>query len=132
MLYQVIANQFTIVKKTYMNLVTLSTGAVLNVILNLTLIPILGIEGASVATLIGYICSIVICIVVLRKMELIFVNCKLFISTVLFMIYFILWRFMFNDNQIISIVAGIIVEGIYLYLYREFVIVAIKKLLKKK
>lgn len=132
MLYQVIANQFTIVKKTYMNLVTLSTGAVLNVILNLTLIPILGIEGASAATLIGYICSIVICIVVLRKMELIFVNCKLFISTVLFMIYFILWRFMFNDNQIISIVAGIIVEGIYLYFYREFVIVAIKKLLKKK
>lgn len=132
MLYQVIANQFTIVKKTYMNLVTLSTGAVLNVILNLNLIPIFGIEGASVATLIGYICSIAICTAVLCKMKLIIVNRKLLISATAFGIYFILWRFVFNENQIISTVSGLIVEGFYLYSYRDFVSIAIKKLFKKK
>ena len=132
MLYQVIANQFTIVKKTYMNLITLSTGAVLNIILNLTLIPILGIEGASIATLIGYICSISICTLVLLKMHLIVVNKNLLLSAGTFMAYFLLWRFTFNKSDVISLIVAIIVEVIFLIMYKDFLKNGIKKIIKKK
>lgn len=132
MLYQVIANQFTIVKKTYMNLIALSTGALLNIILNLTLIPILGIEGASIATLIGYICSISICTIVLLKMHLIVVNRNLLLSAGIFMVYFSLWRLTFNKNDVISVVVAIIVEVIFLIMYKDFLKNGIKKIIKKK
>ena len=127
-----IANQFTIVKKTYMNLITLSTGAVLNIILNLTLIPILGIEGASIATLIGYICSISICTLVLLKMHLIVVNKNLLLSAGTFMAYFLLWRFTFNKSDVISLIVAIIVEVIFLIMYKDFLKNGIKKIIKKK
>lgn len=132
MLYQVIANQFTIVKKTYMNLITLSTGAVLNIILNLTLIPILGIEGASIATLIGYICSIFICTLVLMKMHLIVVNKKLLLSVGTFMAYFLFWRLAFNSNNTVSLVVAIFIEIIFLIMYKELLKSGIKKIFKKK
>lgn len=132
MLYQVIANQFTIVKKTYMNLITLSTGAVLNIILNLTLIPVLGIEGASIATLVGYICSIFICTMVLLKMQLIVVNKKLLLSAGTFMGYFLFWRLVCNNSNAMSLVVSIIVEIIFLILYKDLLKNAIKRIFKKK
>lgn len=132
MLYQVIANQFTIVKKTYMNLITLSTGAVLNIILNLTLIPILGIEGASIATLIGYICSIFICTIILLKMHLIVVNKKLLLSAGIFIAYFLFWRLVCNKSNVMSLIVAIIVEIIFLIMYKELLKNVIRKIFKKK
>ena len=131
MLYQVIANQFTIVKKTYLNLLTLSTGAILNVILNFVLIQVIGIEGAAIATLIGYICSIFICAFVLQRMNLIVINHKLLISTTVFTIYFLIWRFILNKNSVITFLSAIVVEIIYLFMYRQFLVGTIKKLRKK-
>ena len=45
MLYQVIANQFLVIKKTWPSMLILSCGAILNIFLNLFLIRIIGIEG---------------------------------------------------------------------------------------
>ena len=60
MLFQVAANQFLVVKITWPNLFILSVGAIANIEINYFLIPVLGIEGASLATLMGYAISDVI------------------------------------------------------------------------
>jgi len=74
MLFQVIANQFLVIKKTWPNVLILLLGALMNIFLNCLLIPILGIEGASIATLIGYLISDVVCAIVLCKMKLLVVE----------------------------------------------------------
>lgn len=84
MLFQIGSNQFLVIKKTWPNLIILSLGAVLNIILNYVLIPIVGIEGASIATFVGYFVSIIACIVVLWIMKLIKLNLKLLIFVLLF------------------------------------------------
>ena len=49
MLFQVIGNQFLVVKKTWPSMLILTFGALVNIVLNFWLIPTLGIEGASIA-----------------------------------------------------------------------------------
>lgn len=132
MLYQVIANQFTIMKKTYMNLLALSLGAMLNVIFNWFLIPSVGIEGASVATLFGYIVSILLCLIILRKIKLININVKVYVNTIIFVLYFIVWRFFVNESVSLSIILGITVECAYAYLYKDMLISFVKKLRSRK
>ena len=65
MLFQVACNQFLVIKKTWPNMLILSSGVVINILINYFLIPVLGIEGAAIATLLGYVVSDVICVVVL-------------------------------------------------------------------
>ena len=48
----------------------------MNIILNWVMIPAVGIEGASVATLLGYIISILLCVIILKKMKSININVK--------------------------------------------------------
>ena len=70
MLFQILGNQFIIIKKSYLATGSLVIGAVLNVILNYILIPIIGIEGAAFATLIGYIASLCCAMLIAKKHNL--------------------------------------------------------------
>lgn len=119
MLFQVAANQFLVVKKTWPNMLILSTGALLNIIINYYLIPVLGIEGASLATLMGYVVSDIICVVVLCKMKLMVVS-KRFVSAVIATVGFmILWRIIFHEKIIAATVAALMLTGIQAFLYRS-------------
>ena len=119
MLFQVAANQFLVVKKTWPNMLILSMGAVMNVILNLTLIPVLGIEGASIATLMGYAVSDIICVLVLRRMKLMVVSRRFLISSVLILVYMAAWRFFFSDRIAVGTLVACGAAAFYLILYRE-------------
>lgn len=119
MLYQVIANQFTIIKKTYMNLLALSSGAILNVLFNFGMVPVMGIEGAAIATVLGYILSLIMCILLLRKMKLININPKIKYSTIIFICYFIVWRIWLHRSSFLSILVAAFVECFYLLLYKD-------------
>ena len=92
MLFQIGTNQFLVIKKTWPNLIILSAGAVLNIALNLILIPIIGIEGASIATLVGYVVSIVLCVIVLLRMKLLTISFRFLLSLIAFMIIFAVMR----------------------------------------
>ncbi|MCR4898071.1 MAG: oligosaccharide flippase family protein, partial [Acholeplasmatales bacterium] len=92
MLFQIGTNQFLVIKKTWPNLIILSIGAVANIALNFVLIPIIGIEGASIATFVGYFISIIICIIVLLKFKLIIISKKTIISFLSFIIIFLVMR----------------------------------------
>ncbi len=119
MLFQVAANQFLVIKKTWPNFFILSTGAVINVIINFFLIPVLGIEGASIATLIGYVISDIICVIVLCRMKLMVVSKRFLVSASLMILYFVSWRFVYSDKPLIGIIFAFVVSGVLMFLYKE-------------
>lgn len=126
MLFQIAANQFLVVKKTWPNLLILSSGAIINVVVNFFLIPVLGIEGASVATLLGYIVSDIICVWVLIKMKLMVISKEFCIMVAVMGIYFVLWRVYFSTEVLVSSCLAIVVMGICIWLYRSSLLKLIK------
>ena len=132
MLYQVIANQFTIVKKTYMNLLALSSGALLNLAFNYFMIPRIGIEGASLATFLGYIVSLIVCIILLKKMKLIIVNKRVYINVTAFLLYAVVWRLFLYRSIVLSILWGFVVCLLYVFQYRSALKAIISKLTNRK
>jgi O-antigen/teichoic acid export membrane protein len=119
MLFQVAANQFLIVKRTWPNVLLLSTGAIVNVFVNWTLIPVLGIEGASIATLLGYVVSDVVCVFVLCKMKLMVVEKKFMLASLLMAGYFFVWRTLLSDKTIISTGLAIVFTVALCVIYRN-------------
>jgi len=98
MLYQVITNQFLVVKKTWPGVLCLSIGAMMNVGCNAWLIPQLGIEGAGLATLIGYFVSLVLVSIVLIRMNLLVISPRFYAAVMILSICFIIWRLFFHES----------------------------------
>lgn len=128
MLFQILTNQFLVVKKTWPNIIILSMGALINVILNYILIPIIGIEGASFATLIGYTISILLALLVLTNMNLINIPKRFIISTILFVIFFVIWRFLIQDNVLLSLFFASLFIACFVVLYRRDILSLIYKI----
>jgi len=84
MLFQIIGNQFQIIMKTFWSPICLSAGAALNVFLNILLIPALGIEGAALATLSGYILSVILAALVATKKNVLIIEKSAIMNFVLF------------------------------------------------
>lgn len=103
MLFQVACNQFIVVKKTWPNMFILSVGAIANIAINFFLIPVLGIEGASLATLMGYAISDVICVIVLCKMKLMVVEKKFIFATLGMVVFFVIWRIQIPSNVVLGL-----------------------------
>lgn len=111
MLFQVVGNQFLVIKKSYLSTISLSLGAVINVILNYLLIKPLGVEGAAIATLVGYSVTIIIVCLLTSKMKLMKVSRRFILISIAMLIYLFLARILFVNsfiNQIIMMIIGII------------------------
>ena len=119
MLFQVACNQLLVVKKTWPNIPILSLGAVVNIIINFVLIPLIGIEGAAIATLSGYIISDIVCVTVLCKMKLMVLNKKFLVSAAIMALYFIVWRNQLSMNPLGGTIMAVIVSGILVFLYKK-------------
>ena len=132
MLFQIGSNQFLVIKKTWPNLLILSSGAIINVVLNVLLIPIIGIEGASIATFVGYFISILACVLVLKKLELIEINIKLCINVVLFIVLFAIMRSNSFATYLINIPLAILYTIVNIILYRNDILMFFKKLFCKR
>lgn len=117
MLFQVACNQFLVVKKTWPNLFILSGGALINVFLNLFLIPRIGIEGAAIATLVGYGVSDIVAGIVLCRMKLMVVKSRFILASILMCAFILAWRLVIKDSILLSLVAASILLGVFLYLY---------------
>ncbi len=118
MLFQVSANQFLVIKKTWPNLLILMSGALLNLLINYILIPILGIEGASIATWMGYVVSDVICVIVLCHMKLMVVSKRFIIAALIMAVFLTLWRFLFSNMVVVGTMAAILITIIMVFLYK--------------
>ena len=119
MLFQVAANQFLVVKKTWPNFFILSAGAVVNVAFNYFLIPVLGIEGASIATLTGYIVADIVCMIVLCRMKLMVVSGKFILATLIMAVFMIVWRMMISDAILVGTIAAVLLSVAMAALYRD-------------
>lgn len=109
MLFQVGCNQFIVIKKTWPNLLILSGGAIINVALNIVLIPRVGIEGAALATLVGYVVSVAVCIVVLQRMNLLQMKNRFYRVILFGTIYALVWRFLLKEYFMINVVIAFVV-----------------------
>lgn len=119
MLFQVAGNQFLVVKKTWPNMLILSAGMILNIFINYTLIPVLGIEGASIATLVGYVVSDIVCVIVLCRMKLMVISKRFILAVFIMIIYMLLWRQAFSKDAFIGTIMAILVMIAYLYIYKS-------------
>lgn len=127
MLYQTIGNQFLVKKKTGPSAIILSMGACVNIAVNYFLIPILGIEGAAIGTLSGYVISVLICSIVLTKMNLVDISLRFKINSLLMILFFIVWRNVFRGKLLLSLLLCIVLMCVYIYTYKNDI-----KLLKNK
>ena len=132
MLFQVACNQFIVIKKTWPNMFILLGGAVINVVLNLVLIPWIGIEGAAIATLIGYVCSDIICCIVLCKMNLMIISKRFIFMIGLVLIYTLIWRLLTIESTLISFLLACATSVGIVFLYRKEVVFALSKLRNKR
>ena len=66
-IFQIVINITHLVKKTKLNLFIHVFAALLNIVLNVLLIPSIGIVGAAIATLISYALMVIICILISFK-----------------------------------------------------------------
>lgn len=119
MLFQVIGNQFLVIKKTWPCMLILSSGAVVNVVLNYLLIPLAGIEGAAIATLLGYMASVIVCSIVIMRMGLLVVSKRFVAAAGLFAVYFLLWRLFYSAQTAAGFVLGMAVFFLYGMLYKN-------------
>lgn len=119
MLFQVECNQFLVIRKTWPNILILSAGAISNVLINYFLIPVLGIEGAALATLLGYIISNIVCSVVLCKMKLLEISHRFLLTIGITVVYMVLWRFFFRTNVVVSTLLAIVLTGSFVKLFRS-------------
>lgn len=119
MLFQVACNQFLVIKKTWPNIFVLSLGAVLNIVLNRILIPVLGIEGASIATLMGYVISDISCVLVLCRMKLMVVSGKFLASVLIMAVFMTSWRLFYPNNMLLGTIAAVVAAALFVFLYRQ-------------
>lgn len=91
MLRQTIGMHFQVKKLSVLGSSTIGFGALVAVVLYYLLIPRFGISGAAVASLSGYVASILITIAILKKMELVLVSKRICIGSVLTLIVLTLY-----------------------------------------
>lgn len=119
MLFQVVGNQFLVVKKTWPSMLILSAGAVLNIVINYTLIPVLGMEGAAIATLLGYVVSDIICVVVLGRMKLMVMTRRFIVASTTMLAYMATWRLLFFNKTVIGTLGAVAVSAFFVVLYKD-------------
>lgn len=119
MLEQVIGNQFLVIKKVWPTVLILGSGAVINILLNMILIPVINIEGAAIATMLGYLMSVCICSLALRKMRLFVYSYRTYVGIIVSIVYFFAWRLYFKERIGMSVVTAIIASYLILCLYRK-------------
>lgn len=127
MLYQVAANQFLVVKKTGPGAVILAIGAVANVAFNFLLIPGLGVEGAGIATLLGYFVSVAIVLLYLTKKKLMAVSGRFYVASFIMVMFFAIWRLAILGNFLAEILAAVIGSSLLLRLYWTDIASTIKR-----
>lgn len=119
MLYQVISNQLLVIKKTWPGTLILFAGAMANVGLNALWIPILGIEGAGLATLAGYVISLALMSILLMRMGLLVISRRFYFNVAILMVYLILWRLYFRQATVDAVLLALVAAALALLLYAK-------------
>ncbi|MCR4806839.1 MAG: polysaccharide biosynthesis C-terminal domain-containing protein, partial [Lachnospiraceae bacterium] len=134
MLFQVITNQFLVIKKTWPNMLILIVGAASNVLFNYILIPKMGIEGAAIGTLIGYIVSLVIACLVLLRMKLLVIKGRFYAAVLVMAGVMLGWRLFLSRAILPALALAVAGSLIIMVLYLsdiKGIISAVKRRINK-
>ena len=132
MLFQVGGNQFLVIKKTYYIGLILMLGVIVNIALNYMLIPIFGIEGASLATLVGYFFSTIIACLVLLKLKLLIIPLKFITCIIIAMTFMFVFRIHNNLSIYIWSSISLVIISLFTVLYRKDFYLLYNKLKMRK
>jgi Na+-driven multidrug efflux pump len=94
-------------------------GAASNVGFNYLLIPVMGIEGAAIGTLTGYIISLLTASIVLVRMKLLKISPRFIMSTLVMALVMLIWRIFVSDRMLPMLVLAIAASGVIIILYRK-------------
>lgn len=119
MLFQVVANQFLVIKKSYLATLSLSLGAGINVILNFVLIRRIGIEGAAIATLIGYLVTIITVMIVSYRNKCMIYSKKMLFVLMVIPIYFFIQRVLLVDRTMLQFIFAGTIMILLFFLYKD-------------
>lgn len=131
MLYQVAGNQFLVIKKTWPSMFILLTGAIFNVTINIILVPLLGIQGAALANISGYVVTNIVCILVLLRMKLIVIKLRFLVLAVLSLLLMFAWMIYLENEMIMSLIIALIYLFVSLLLYKQEINKLMNIILKK-
>jgi O-antigen/teichoic acid export membrane protein len=130
MLRQTIGMHFQVNKKSLYGTITIGFGAIVALILYYILIPILGIVGAALGSLLGYISSLLVTIIILIRMKLIYISKRVYILS--FIMILILVLYMININEIINCLGAALGCIILVLFYYKDLYKLIANLLKRR
>ncbi len=119
MLFQIVANQFLVIKKSFLATISLGLGAVSNLILNFVLIKRMGIEGAAIATLIGYLVTIITVMIVSHRNKCMIYSKRMLLVLIVIPIYFFIQRVLLVDRIMLQFIFTGIVMMFLLFIYKD-------------
>lgn len=119
MLYQVGANQLLVSKKTWPTVFILMVGVLVNLLANVAFIPLLGIEGAALGTLLGYVAINIVAYCVVERMALLKVKMRFLVTLFVSAGYFLTWRFWGCHELTVMLLSLALYIGTILFMYRR-------------
>ena len=112
-----LGNIFTATKKNHLLFYTTVIGSIVNVVTVHCLMPIMGVQGASIALFLGFGINCVIRILMLKKHLQIRIGIKFII--LLFMLFVGVWQCYNYENIFISILSLVVLAFLTLFVFRE-------------
>lgn len=119
MLFQIVANQFLVIKRSYFATLSLSLGACINVVLNFLLIKKIGIEGAAIATLIGYLITLITVMYVSFKTRCMQYSRRIILILSIIPVYLFIQRTISLENKVVQFSSMFIMCIWIVILYRN-------------
>lgn len=117
MLFQTLSSQYLVKKTSWQIPLLLLCGAFLNIFLNYYLIPLRGIQGAALATLIGYSATVLITTILLKIKRMIIIELKLVIIVAITFVYTgigLMYTLSFTVAFLLLLFALLIISLLYL------------------
>lgn len=117
MLFQIAGGQFLVYKKTGPSAVMLAIGSIVNVALCFVLVDVMGIEGAAIATIAGYVVAVAGVLAILTHWGYMAVKPRFALSCAGFAVTYLVWRAVFTDNVFGAMIITILFCACLVLLY---------------
>lgn len=119
MQYQVITDQFLVLKKTTYSLIVSLVGVLLNVWLNWMGIILFGFEAAAVSTLVSYFIMVILSGVLLRKYGYAVLTKRYLLLSIMIIIFIALWRVVLSKYVIVTVGVTLLLSILVVFLFRD-------------
>lgn len=109
MQYQIVTDQFLVIKKTIFSLVISVIGVALNIGLNWIGIKYFGYEAAAVATLVSYYAMVIISALMLKKYGYNVLSIRYIFMSIITLSFIATWRILLHNSMLICIIVAVLV-----------------------